>query len=137
MKPNRFKSGRERRCGFSLVEAVIAIGVMSFGFLALAPLLVLGVNLTRAARANEAASQLATTLVEQAKQGTVSSGLLYFDSAGQPCATGQGAYSVLATVQTIPATGNLTPLSRLTLRVTPLGAPGEARTYADVFPTPP
>ncbi len=115
----------------------MAIGVMSFGFLALAPLLVLGLNVTRTARANEAAAQIATTLVEQAKQGTVSGGLLYFDSAGQPCAAGQGAYSALATVQPTAAVGTATPLSRLTLRVTPLGAPGEARTYADVFPTPP
>jgi type II secretory pathway pseudopilin PulG len=40
MKHIRFKFSRQRLGGFSLVEGVLSLGVMSFGFLALAPLLV-------------------------------------------------------------------------------------------------
>ncbi len=108
--------------GFSLVESALSIGVLSFGFLALAPLLALGLT----------SAQIAATLIEQAKQGTLATGTIYLDSGSNPCASNQAAYAVL---------GTSTPLSagttRLALRVTPVGAPGSARIYADVFPTPP
>jgi type II secretory pathway pseudopilin PulG len=136
MKQFRFKCGRQRRSGFSLVEGVLSLGIISFGFLALAPLLVLGLGSSHLARENRATAQIAATLIEEARQGTLGAGPLYLDSASQPCGVGQAAYTALPTEQSVVAEG-LGPLIRLTLRITPTGMPGAARTYADVFPTPP
>ncbi len=136
MKPFRFKRGRKRRSGFSLVEGVLSLGIISFGFLALAPLLVLGLGSAHLARENRATAQIAATLMEEARQGTLSSGPLYLDSASQPCVAGQAAYTVLPTEQSMAAEG-MGPLTRLKLCITATGRPGAARTYADVFPTPP
>jgi type II secretory pathway pseudopilin PulG len=138
MKLFRFRSCRKRRCGFSLVEGVLSLGVLSFGFLALAPLLVLGLANASTARENRATAQIAATLIEEAKQGTLPSAAIYLDSASQPCLFNAAAYVAQPTIQPITASaGGTSPLDRLTLRVTPLGRPGAARTYADVFPTPP
>lgn len=137
MKPFRFKLGRQRRRGFSLVEGVLSLGIMSFGFLALAPLLVLGVSSAHLARENRATVQIATTLIEEAKQGTLGAGPVYFDSTPQPCGLNQAAYAVQPAEQSFAVAGGAGPLIRLTLRITPVGMPGAARTYADVFPTPP
>jgi type II secretory pathway pseudopilin PulG len=137
MKLFRFKFGRKRRGGFSLVEGVLSLGIMSFGFLALAPLLVLGVGSAHLAHVNRATAQIAATLVEQARQGTLGAGPVYFDSTVQPCAFNQAAYAVQPAEQSITGAGGAAPLIRLTLRITPIGVPGAARTYADVFPTPP
>jgi uncharacterized protein (TIGR02598 family) len=144
MKPNRttfLQPGRRR--GFSLVEAVFSIGVMSFGFLSLAPLLALGLTSARDARENRATALIATTLIEEARQGTLVPGGLYLDSAGNACGSSTGAaFAAQSTLVGIaPGAGGLTSssatLTRLTLRVAPLDGPGSARTYVDVFPTPP
>jgi type II secretory pathway pseudopilin PulG len=137
MKQFRFKLGRQRRRGFSLVEGVLSLGIISFGFLALAPLLVLGLGSAHLARENRATAQIAATLIEEAKQGTLGTAPVYFDSTSQPCSLNQAAYAVQPAEQTVAITGGTAPLIRLTLRVTPIGMPGAARTYADVFPTPP
>jgi uncharacterized protein (TIGR02598 family) len=138
MKLIRFRARRKRRHGFSLVEGVISIGVVSFGFLALAPLLVVGMNGAREARENRTTAQIAATLIEEARQGTPAARGLPFDAQGRSCTPAAAIYTVDETQQTIPdAAGAATPLTRLTLRVAPLGLPGAARTYADVFPTPP
>ena len=137
MKQFRFKLGRQRRGGFSLVEGVLSLGIMSFGFLALAPLLVLGLGSAHVARENRATAQIAATLIEEAKQGTLGAGPVYFDSTTQPCALNQAVYAVQPVEQPVAVAGGTEPLTRLTLRVTPMGMPGAARTYADVFPTPP
>ena len=121
------------------MEGVFSIGVMSFGFLALAPLLGLGLTDARGARENRAGAEIAATLIEQAKQGTLAANPVYFDSAGQPCDNAnQAAYAAQETAQPVAAiAGGAASLTRLTLRVTPLGRPAAARTYADVFPTAP
>jgi uncharacterized protein (TIGR02598 family) len=133
-----FRSGRSRR-GFSLVETVLSLGVMSFGFLALAPLLTLGLNGARMARENRVTAQIAATLIEEAKQGTLAAGTVYLDSASNPCAVAQAAYVVQESMAEFDpgSAGNSGPLSRLTLRIAPRDTAGAARTYADVFPTPP
>jgi type II secretory pathway pseudopilin PulG len=142
MKLFCFRSGKKARRGFSLVEAVFSLGVLSFGFLALAPLLALGLTRAHEARENRATAEIASTLIEQAKQGTLAAGTIYLDASTDPCPASQAVYAVTDSAVAIaadPANGAPpgTPLTRLTLQVTPLGAPGAARIYADVFPTPP
>ena len=128
--PSTTHPGRSR-FGFSLVEAVLSVGVMSFGFLAVAPLLAVGINGARLARETRVTAQIAATLTEEAKQGTLTPGAAYFDSASNPCAAAQAAYIVQETIA--PVAGSA--LSRLTLSI---ASPGNAtRIYADVFPTPP
>jgi len=130
----------QNRHGFSLVEVMLAVGIMSFGFLALAPLLVVGLNSARAARENHVAAEIATNLIEEAKQGTLSSGLLYFDAEGSLCLSSQAAYSAQGAFLSSPGptgsgmTGGA--LTRLTLRIIPMAAPGSPRIYVDIFPTP-
>ena len=129
---------RRRSCrGFSLVEAVLSIGMMSFGFLAMAPLLGLGITSARLPRENRATAQIATTLIEQAKQGTAFT-TPYFDSTSSPSTATQAAYFVQETTTTFaPGSVGSGPLSRLCLRIAPVASVGGARTYADVYPTPP
>jgi uncharacterized protein (TIGR02598 family) len=133
MKP--FYFGRDpgrRRGGFSLVEATFSIGLVSFGLLTLAPLLAFGLKTSRLARDDRATAQIAQTLVEEAKQGTLASGTVYLDFEGASCSSAQAVY--LAQATSLPLT---TTLSRLTLRVTPVGAPDRVRIYAVVFQAPP
>jgi uncharacterized protein (TIGR02598 family) len=123
---------RKKRAGFSLVEGVLSVGVFSFGFLSLAPLLVVGMDGARGARENRATAQIAATLIEEGKQGTLGAGPLYFDATLAPCPSRQGAAYMAQPSATVAAA-----LTRLTLRIVPVNLPGDARTYADVFPTPP
>jgi type II secretory pathway pseudopilin PulG len=123
-----------RRGGFSLVEATFSIGLLSCGFLTLAPLLALGFKTARVARDNQDTAQIASTLVEEAEQGSLVSGTTYLDFEGATCTSAQAAYSAQSTV--LAVTGS-TSLSQLTLRLTPLGAPDHARIYAVIFPTAP
>jgi uncharacterized protein (TIGR02598 family) len=126
-------SGKMRRGGFSLVEATFSIGLLSFGFLTLAPLLALGLKSARLAQDDRATAQIATTLMQEAQQGTLAPGPVYLDFEGAACNSGQAAYTVQSTSQTVTGSASLT---RLTLQVTPVGAPDRARTYALVFQAP-
>lgn len=128
---------RESRRGFSLVESVLSVGIMSFGFLALVPLLALGMNGARMAQENRAMAQIAGTLIEEAKQGTLAAGPLYFDSASNPITAAQAAYTVQESVtEFAPGLNGSGPLSRLILRISPRELRG-TRIYADVFSTAP
>lgn len=118
-----------------MVEATLSLGIMSFGFLALLPLLALGTKTARQARDNRATTQIAETLIEEAKQGTLSSGTTYLDAQDNPCSRVQAIYTVQTTFQAVTGAGIASP-TRLTLRVTPMGAPDRARIYAVVLPTP-
>jgi uncharacterized protein (TIGR02598 family) len=122
---------KRQQGGFSLVEATFSIGLLSFGFLTLAPLLALGMKTARLAQDDRATAQIAQTLIEEARQGTPPSGTVYLNLDGAVCGSAQAAYSVQATSQSLA-----TSLSRLTLRVTPVGAPDRVRTYAVVFQAP-
>jgi type II secretory pathway pseudopilin PulG len=109
---------------------------MGFGFLALAPLLALGLSGARQARENRATAQIAATLIEQAKQGTPAAGTLYFDSAGNPVTAGQATYTVQESITSCAGnSANGGPLNRLTLQVAPTDSADGARTYADVYAT--
>lgn len=119
--------------GFSLVEATLSIGLLSFGFLTLVPLLALGLKTSRLAQDDRATTQIAQTLVEEAGQGTLASGTAYLDFQGNPCASAQTVYLVKTTFS--PITGNAS-LNRLTLQITPVGAPDRVRTYAIVSQAP-
>src|SRR5476649_771935 len=135
MKSFRIRSGeKKQRGGFSLVEATFSIGLMSFGFLTLAPLLALGMKTARLARDDRATAQIAQTLMEEARQGTLAPGTVRLDFEGAPCGSAPPAYTAQSTSVT-PYLGN-TSLIQMTLRVTPLGAPDRARTYAVVYQAP-
>ena len=124
---------KEKRGGFSLVEATFSLGLLSSAFLILAPLLALGFKSARLARDNRATAEIAQTLIEKAQQGTLSAGTAALDLQGNVCASNQAAYTEKSTLT--PLTGN-NSLTRLTLQVTPVGAPDRVRTYAVVFQAP-
>ena len=140
MKSFRIRpAGKKQRGGFSLVEATFSIGLLSFGFLTLAPLLALGLKTARHARDDRATAQIAQTLIEDAKQGTLAPGTVYLDIQGTALnsannSTQMAAYAAQSTSVT-PYQGSAS-LTQMTLRVTPLGAPDRVRTYAVVFQTP-
>jgi len=141
MKSFRIGSGEKRqRGGFSLVEATFSIGLLSFGFLTLAPLLALGLKTARLTRDDRATAQIAQTLIEDARQGTLAPGTVYLDIQGTALtssatnSTPMAAYTAQSTSVT-PYQGSAS-LTQMTLRVTPLGAPDRARTYAVVYQTP-
>ena len=125
---------RKNRLGFTLVEAVLSVGVISFGFLALAPLLAVGMSGARQARENRTTAQIAATLIEQAKQGNLTTGTSYFDSTGNASTAAQAAYraqeSISACSGTSAAGG---PLNRLILQVSPMDSANGVRNYADVY----
>ena len=125
--------GRQRtRGGFSLVESTFSIGVMSFGLLSLVPLLGVGMKTSRSARDDRTNGQIAQTLVEEAKQGTLlNTQTVYFDETGASCNAVAAVYTAQASVQLFQA-----PLYRVTLLVTPVGAPDRVRKYAVVFQAP-
>jgi len=130
-----FLQPRRRKRAFSLVEAALSVGILSFGFLSVVPLVGLGVNSARQARTNRVAAQIAETLIQQAQQGTLAAGTVYFDSAENSLPTAVGAcfqaQSSLVTGVAAPGGGTLT---RLTVQVTPLGAPARSQFYAVVLP---
>jgi hypothetical protein len=99
----------------------------------LTPLLTLGMKTARLARDDRDTAQIAQTLTEEARQGTLASGTVYLDFEGAACSSDQAVYAVQSTSQTVAGEASLT---RLTLRVTPLGAPDRARIYAVVFQAP-
>ena len=102
---------------------------MSFGFLTLASLLAVGLKTACQARDDRASTQIAERQIEEAKQGTLAAGTTYLDVEGNP-STSARAFASQATF--LQLTGG-TVLQRLTLRVTPLGAPDRARTYVVVL----
>ena len=121
--------GRRRtQRGFSLVEATLSLGVMSFGLMTLVPLLVVGMKSSRFARDDRTTGQIAQTLIEEAKQGTLGTAPVYYDEAGAVCGVTQAAYMAQPVVAPFAPS-----LSQVTLRVTPVGAPDRARIYAVVF----
>jgi type II secretory pathway pseudopilin PulG len=132
MKSFRICSGKKtRRGGFSLVETTFSIGVMSCGILVLAPLLALGLKTSRLARDDRSSAQIAQTLMEEARQGTLAAGTIYLDEQGNSSVQAQAAYTVQQA--SVPLGGSV---FRLTLRVTPVGAPDRARIYAVVMQAP-
>jgi uncharacterized protein (TIGR02598 family) len=127
--------GKKQRGGFSLVEATFSIGLFSFGFLVLAPLLALGLKTARLARNDRATAQIAQTLIEEAKQGTLATGTVYLDIQGTVLNSAQAAAYTAQNTPVTPYLGNAS-LTQMTIRVTPLGAPDRVRIYAVVFQVP-
>ena len=129
MKLFRFIPGRKNRQGFSLVEAALSVGILSFGFLGLVPLLGLGLTATRQARDNHTSAQIAENFIDQAQQGTLTNGASYVDDQGNTCASSVACYHIQTATTTV--SGNLT---RLTVQVTPVSAPTRSQFYAVVLP---
>ena len=127
--------GKKQRGGFSLVEATFSIGLLSFGFLSLAPLLALGLKTARLARDDRGTAQIAQTLIEDARQGTLAPGMVYLDIQGTALNSAQAAAYTAQSTYVTPYQGSAS-LTQMTLRVTPLGAPDRVRTYAVVYQTP-
>ncbi len=116
------------------MEATLSLGILSVGFLTLAPLLVLGMKTVRLAQDNRDTAQIAQTMIEEARQGTLSAGTAYLDFQGNPVGSSQqAAYAAQSTYQSVSGS---TTLTRLTLQITPVGAPDRARTYAVVVSAP-
>ena len=128
---------KSSRSGFSLVEAVLSLGIMSCGFLALVSLLALGMAGSRAAHETRTASGLAATCIEQAKQGMFTSDTFYFDSASQPCSASQAVYVVEETCTNVPdSTGGAGALTRVSVRVAPRSSPNAKLSYVELVPAP-
>jgi uncharacterized protein (TIGR02598 family) len=124
-RPARIKS----RQGFSLVEAALSLGILSFGFLSIAPLVGLGLTSERQARDGQLTAQIAQTLAEQAREGMLTTGSGYCDDQGAICTSSTACYKT-QTTETILA-GNCI---RLTIQVTPIGNPNRLQEYAVVLP---
>jgi Tfp pilus assembly protein PilV len=124
-RPARMKSNQ----GFSLVEAALSLGILSFGFLSIAPLVGLGLTSARQARDGQLTAQIAQTLTEQAREGTLTSGSGFCDGQGAVCPSTSACYKTLTT-ETILA-GNC---MRVTIRITPIGNPSRLQEYAVVLP---
>ncbi|HEX4140658.1 MAG TPA: hypothetical protein VHY09_09945 [Candidatus Methylacidiphilales bacterium] len=130
MKRIRFHRGsRSARGGFNLVEISFTLGILSLAAVTLGPLLGVGLKTSRGARDDRASAQIARTLAEEAKQGTLGSGPVYLDDQGAACSPLNAAFVAQPVTQ---SAGN--SVSQLALRVTPVGAPGHARVYAVVLP---
>lgn len=115
------------------MEATLSLGILSIGALTLMPLYVLGLQIARQAQDTRDEARMAQSLIEQARQGTLSSGTTYLDLQGSSTTVSQAVYTAQSTIQ--PVTGSST-LDRLTLKITPLSAPDRARTYAVVYSAP-
>jgi len=126
----------QARGGFSLVETALSLGILSFGFLSLISMMSLGLKAAGQSRDNLTSAQIAQTLVEEARQGTLAPGILYLDLQGNVCPSTEAAYTAQSTFQPLgPSSASF--LTRLTLRVTPHGAPERVRIYAVVYPAQP
>ncbi len=130
MKRIRFNRGsRSARGGFNLVEVSFTIGILSIAIVTLGPLMVFGLKTSRSARDDRMSAQIARTLTEEAKQGTLGTATMYLDDQGAACSPLNAAFVVQPVTQSAGSGA-----SRLSLRVTPVGAPGHARVYAVVLP---
>ena len=120
------------------MESTFSIGLFSFGILSLVPLMALGMKSARLAKDERATAQIARTLADEARQGTLALGSgttsVSLDDQGAPLHSPEAAaYVAICTPQAI-GNGSLT---RLTLQITPQGARNRPRIYAVVFQTPP
>jgi hypothetical protein len=95
-------------------------------------MLALGLKSSRASRDERACSQIVRTLVQEARQGSLTTGTSYVDNYGMPCPAAQASFTAQSTVDAISGPS----ASRLTVRITPTGSPGSVRTYAVVFQSP-
>jgi type II secretory pathway pseudopilin PulG len=130
MKGIRFhRGGRSARGGFNLVEVCLTIGIISVALLTLVPLMSVGFRNSSYARDDRLSAQIARTLTQEARQGTLGTGPIFLDNQGATCSPLSAAF--IAQPVTQPA-GN--SASQLSLRITPVGAPGHARIYAVVLP---
>ena len=119
------------------METAVTLGLLSFGFLSLVSLLAVESKTARQVRDNRTTAQIAETLSEEARQGILGAGITYLDLQGNPCSATEAIYKVESTFTPLAATSGKAPfLTRLTLRLIPLGAPDHARIYAVVYPTP-
>jgi uncharacterized protein (TIGR02598 family) len=130
MKGSCFHHGRcSERGGFNLVEVCFTIGVLSLAIVTLGPLLGMGLKTSRGARDDRMSAQIARTLTEEAKQGTLGTATVYLDDQGAACDPLNAAFVAQPVTR-----GAGSVASQLALRVTPVGAPGRARVYAVVLP---
>ena len=130
MKGFRFHRGKSSaRGGFNLVEVCFTIGVLSLAIVTLGPLLGMGLKTSRGARDDRMSAQIARTLTEEARQGTLGTATVYLDDQGAACSPLSAAFVAQPVTRSAGNVG-----SQLALRVTPVGAPGHARVYAVVLP---
>ena len=118
-----------RRAGFSLVEVVLAIGIVSFAFVGMFGLLPAGLNTFRQAIDNSVGSQIVQRLVNEAQQTdfpelikitTAAPSVRYFDDQGNEM-TASGNYLYYAELSVLAPTalpGASTPATQSLATVT-------------------
>ena len=77
------------------------MGILSFGFLSLAPLLGLGITSAHQARDNRISAQIAESLSDQAREGMLTVGTAYCNNEGTPCAQNGASYMTRTTLDAI------------------------------------
>jgi uncharacterized protein (TIGR02598 family) len=140
---------RRLRCaGFSLIEVVLAIGIMAFAFIPLLGLMPLGLNTSRQAIDTTIDAQIVQQMTSLAQQTNFSSlsilatnplasstppanGLIYFDANGNMTTSANGIYkaSFSAPVNTVlPGGSTTTKLATLTIYILSVHTPNGATT---------
>jgi hypothetical protein len=89
----------------------------------------LGLKTSRWGRDDRLSAQIARTLAEEEKQGTLGAGPAYLDDQGAACSARSAAFVVQPVIQSAGASA-----SQLLLQVQPVGAPERAWVYAVVLP---
>jgi uncharacterized protein (TIGR02598 family) len=126
-RPARIKNDR----GFSLVEASLSVGVLGFGVLSLAPMLGVGLTGARQARDSRISAQIAETLSDEARDGTLTAGTTYCDDQGVSCPAAVACYQIQTTQDALAGS-----CTRLTIQVTPIAARSRPLDYVAVLPPP-
>ena len=127
-----FRSARIKNgAGFSLVEVTLSVGVLGFGFISLAPLMGLGLTTARQARDGRISAQIAETLTDEARDGTLMPGSAFYNDEGVLSPAAGACYQVRTALNALA--GNCT---RLTIQVTPVATSNRPLDYAVVLPPP-
>lgn len=119
---------RPRSGAFSLVEVTLAIGIVSFAFVAMFGMLPVGLSVSRQAMDTTIESQIVQQLKTQALQtdfsqlgGLDDSGPFYFDNQGKSTTEASALYKAgylpVSTATKLPAGVNTTRLARVTISV--------------------
>jgi uncharacterized protein (TIGR02598 family) len=140
--PRKSVSAISKLLGFSLVEVVLALGVVSFAVIPIMGLIGTSLTSYRGAIQDTVSRQIMSELAANAQQATLedlrtSSFLtLHFDNEGQPVESGDPLKIYTATVTSAPDSDllNSTNLFRVTITVAPLDESSAQHTSLRIVP---
>lgn len=89
----------------------------------------LGLSSSREARDSRISAQIAKVFSDQAREGTLTAGTIYYDAQGAACPRTGACYQVRTVLA--PMADNCT---RLTIQVAPIANPNRPLDYAVVLP---